>query len=299
MGRDNRFLSFIVNIKKMYNGKKIGLALSGGGALGAAHIGAIEEIERAGIKIDCVAGVSSGAIIGLVYCAGGLESLEKFYDDVLADFGKKNPLVLAGGPDGVFRYIQSALAKLCGGKDFKDLKIPFLCCATNLATGEREVLNSGDPVAAVMASSAYPGVFAAQNINGKFYIDGGASRNLPAEETRSMGADFVIGSSIYAVDKIDSGRAGKMNRLEIAGRALNILEKELSRIEEKQCDFCFKPAVEQFQWFDFFKMEKIAARGRQNAAAQIADLRARLESGARTERKPAGFFAAVKSFFEK
>lgn len=246
----------------MYNGKKIGLALSGGGALGAAHIGAIEEIEKAGIKIDYIAGVSSGAIIGLVYTAGGLESLRKFYDDVLADFGKKNPLLFAGGPDAAFKYIKTVLEKMCAGRDFKKMEIPFACCATNLATGERQVFDSGDPVAAVMASSAYPGVFAAQNVGGKFYIDGGATRNLPAEETRHAGADFVIGSSIYVVDKIDDRRAGKMNRIEIAGRALNILEKELSRAEEKRCDFCFKPGVEQFAWFDFFKMEKIAAQGR-------------------------------------
>jgi NTE family protein len=141
-----------------------------------------------------------------------------------------------------------------------------------LATGEREILNSGDPVAAVMASSAYPGVFAAQNFNGNFYIDGGAARNLPAEETRALGADFVIGSSIYAVDVIDGKTAGRMNRLEIAGRAMDIVQKELSRFEEKQCDFCFKPVVAQYKWFDFFKMENIVRQGRDNAAGQIKKL---------------------------
>jgi predicted acylesterase/phospholipase RssA len=72
----------------MYNGEKIGLALSGGGALGVAHIGAIEAIEKSGIKIDCVGGISSGAIIGLAYAAGGIDSLHKFYDEALADFSR-------------------------------------------------------------------------------------------------------------------------------------------------------------------------------------------------------------------
>lgn len=248
------------------------MALSGGGALGVAHIGAIEEIEKAGIKIDCVCGVSSGAIIGLAYAAGGLETLHEFYEETLAKFARRNRFLFAKGPAAAFKYIEAALKELCQGKEFFELAIPFSCCATNLATGEREVLNSGDPVAAVMASSVYPGVFAAQKLEGKFYIDGGVTRNLPAEETRAMAADFVIGSSIYAVDKFSDRKAGGMNRLEIAARAMDIYQKELSEFEERQCDFCFKPYVEQFKWFDFFRMEEIAVEGRENAAKSISNL---------------------------
>jgi len=141
-----------------------------------------------------------------------------------------------------------------------------------LATGEREVFDSGDPVMGVMASSAYPGVFSAQNIAEKFYIDGAVTHNLPIEETRKMGADFVIGSSSYAVDRITDAKAGGLGRFEIAARALDILGKELSRFEEKQGDFCFKPPVAQYHWFDFFKMEEILEQGRLNASKQISQL---------------------------
>jgi len=256
----------------MYSGKKIGLALSGGGALGVAHIGAIEEIERAGIKIDYISGVSSGAIIGLAYAAGGLDSLHGFYDAALINLAKKDKLVFAKGPEAVFKYIKRALEDICREKDFSGLAIPFSCLATNLATGEREVFASGDPVASVLASSAYPGVFAAQKLNGKFYIDGGVTRNLPVDEARTMGADFVISSSSYTVDQISDEKAGRMGRFEAAARALDILEKELCRFEEKRGDFCFKPPIAQYHWFDFFKMEEILAQGRVNAAAQIKNL---------------------------
>jgi NTE family protein len=251
---------------------RIGLALSGGGALGVAHIGAIEEIEKAGIKIDCVSGVSSGAIIGLAYAAGGIETLHKFYEDALIGLAKKDKFIFAKGPDAVFKYIEEELKKICRGKDFSGLAIPFSCSATNLATGEREMFNSGDPVECVMASSAYPGFFAAQKMGGKFYIDGGVTRNLPVEETRALNADFVISSSSYAVDYIADGKAGRLGRIETAARALDILEKELSRFEEKQGDFCFKPPVAQFKWFDFFKMEEILEQGRVNAAKQMPQL---------------------------
>jgi len=251
---------------------KIGLALSGGGALGVAHIGAIEEIEKAGIEIGHICGVSSGAIIGLAYAIGGLETLHEFYDGALANFGKKDRFLLATGPDGAFKYIKEALNSLLAGSGFDQLKIPFSCGATNLATGELEIFTSGDPVAVVMASSVYPGVFTPEKINGKFYIDGGVTRNLPAEEVRAMGADFVIGSSIYAVDKMADARAGKMNRLEVAARSLAIYQKELSRFEERHCDFCFKPPVREYKWFDFLKMKEIAAEGQANAAKEIGKL---------------------------
>ena len=240
--------------------------------MGVAHIGAIEELEKAGIKIDGVCGVSSGAIIGLAYAAGGLDTLHKFYDGALIDIAQKNRMIFAKGPDAASKYIAAALKELCAGKNIEDLPVRFSCSATNLATGESESFFEGDPVAAVMASSAYPGVFAPQGLGGKWYIDGGTTRNLPAEDARAMGADFIIGSSTYVVDAVDDGKAGKMNRIEVASRALDILEKELSRFHEEQCDFCFKPRVDSYKWFDFFKMEQILAQGRMNAANEIKKL---------------------------
>ena len=67
------------------------------------------------------------------------------------------------------------------------------------------------------------------------------------------------------------------DRFEAAARALDILEKELCRFEEKHGDFCFKPPIAQYHWFDFFKMEEILAQGQNNAAAQIKNLLSRLE----------------------
>lgn len=256
---------------------KIGLALSGGGALGMAHIGAIEELEKANIKIDCVCGVSAGAIIGLLYAAGGKELLSRFYDEIANfDYYKKDKILFSARPAVVFRHVWSLLKKLSADKEFGQLKIPFSCCATNLASGECEVFNSGDPIASVMASAAYPGVFASVKINGKSYIDGGVTCNLPGQQTRKMGANFIVGSSIYSVNELTDGSASKINRLGITLRALNIFEKELSKAGEKQCDFCFKPHVEHFNWYDFFHINEIIKEGRANAARQIVSLKSLL-----------------------
>jgi len=252
---------------------KIGLALSGGGALGVAHIGVLEELEKTNVKIGCICGVSSGAIMGLAYSAGGLKSLRLFYERIIAsDFAKPEKFVLAGGPAAAFKFTAAVLNDIVGEKNLEDLETPFSCCATNVATGEKEILKTGPAVAAVMASSAYPAVFDQREFGGNWYIDGGVTRNLPAEETRTMGAEFVIGSSIYGVDQISGAKAAHMNKIELVFRTLSIFEKELSRFEEKQCDFCFKAGVEHLSWFDFFKMEEILELGRVNAAKQMPEL---------------------------
>jgi len=252
---------------------KIGLALSGGGALGVAHIGVLEELEKAGIKIGCVCGVSSGAIMGLAYASGGLKSLRGFYDKIIvSDFARPEKFVLAGGPAAAFKFTASVLDEITAGKNLEDLNIPFFCCATNVATGEKDILKSGPAVGAVMASCAYPAVFDQQEFAGNWYIDGGITRNLPAEEARAMGAEFIVGSSIYGVDEILPAKAARMNKIELVFRTLNIFEKELSRCQEKQCDFCFKPGAQNMSWFDFFKMDEILELGRSNAAKQMPKL---------------------------
>ena len=97
---------------------KIGLALSGGGALGAAHIGVIEEIEKAGIKIDCVCGTSAGAIIGLAYAIGGMETLRRFYGETLADFAKKAPCLWSKGRKGFLNILNRLWEKYARAKIF-------------------------------------------------------------------------------------------------------------------------------------------------------------------------------------
>lgn len=252
---------------------KIGLALSGGGALGAAHIGVIEELEKAGIKVDLICGVSGGALIGLAYAIGGMESLASIYNEVSrSKLFTKQEYLLAAWPDKALVYLASVLKKH-GALSYDSLKIKFSCVATDVATGKKKIFSSGDPVKSVLASSAYPGVFSIQKIGERFYFDGAVSRNLPAEETRSQGADFVIGSSIYSLKELADKEVRKMNRIAVLIRSLDIFEYVLSQYQEKQCDFCFEPHVEPFRWFDFSRIEKIREIGREYAAREIANLK--------------------------
>lgn len=265
----------------MYNEKKIGLALSGGGALGAAHIGIIEEIEKAGIKIDGVSGVSAGAIVGLIYAMNGVEGLHFFFDQITGSkfFKKKEYLVIA--PRKIFEFIRKLLEKNLASRDFSRSLVKFSCVVTNVATGKKEIIDSGDAVAAVIASAAYPAFMPVQKIGDNYYYDGGVTCSLPSEDMRAMSADFVVGSSIYPMREVSREQVSKMNKLAILFRTLEIFDKQLNRYEMEKCDFCFAPPVEAYGLFDFAKMVEIEKMGHDYAQKNVAALVKKLENGNR------------------
>ncbi len=208
---------------------KIGLALSGGGARGAAHIGVLKILEEHRIPVDYIAGTSMGAIVGGLYASGmsaqELEALISHIDwaDAFADkiprqdrsfrrkrdddlYLVKNKPGFSGGklkfPPGILdgQKIDLLLKKhtlpVLAVRDFDDLSIPFRAVATDLATGDAVVLDHGDLALAMRASLSIPLVFAPREIDGLLLADGGVSSNLPIDVVRRMGADVVIAVDI-------------------------------------------------------------------------------------------------------
>jgi NTE family protein len=251
---------------------KIGLALSGGGVLGVAHLGVLRQLEKNKIKVSHISGTSAGAIIGALYSHGGVDLVETFLDDVqdqgLFDTNK----ILLNIPSNIFSKIEATLQRMLPEK-FSDLKIDFVCSVTNFAEGHSEFLSEGLLVPAIMASSAFPGVFPSRDISGKSFVDGGITRNLPAGILREKGADFVIGSSLYNIKKMpDFNRKGtEPGRFLAVTRSLEIMQKELANYEAKMCDFCFMAPVETFNWFNFDKAREIEKLGDEHAALEIVN----------------------------
>ncbi len=255
---------------------KIGLALSGGGVLGVAHLGVLEEITKRGIKIDMIAGTSSGAIIGALFAAGGMNKVKDFLDDLAAiglfDSAK---LIWQLNADKMFDQIKSTLIKNLDAEVFSDLPIKFVCNATDLTHGTVKYFRHGGLADCVMASAAYPGVFKPQTVNGEYYIDGGITKNFPAEILHERGMDFVIGSSLYNIAKFEKfNNDGKIiaNRVDIAVRSLDIIQKRIADIDMKKCDFCFSPPVESYRWFNFNRIKEIRAVGEEHAQQNIPAL---------------------------
>lgn len=254
----------------------IGLALSGGGALGGAHIGILETLTRQHVAVDFIGGTSVGALIGVLYAAGGMEAIDGFLHE-LTKFGiihptpTHNPLLKT--VDRTYADIRFALDSQLQGRSFADLNIPFFCVATDLFSGEMVILDSGDPVSAVLASSAYPGVFPIQNVAERFLIDGGVVRNLPSDLLRERGAEFVIGSSLYCLSPLtENQKRGRMSRLLVAARALEIVETSRAIEQMAYCDFCFTPPMEVYRWFDFNRVEEFRALGKEHAEQRMAEL---------------------------
>ena len=220
---------------------KVAVVLSGGGAKGMAHIGALKVLERAGIPIDIVTGTSMGSIVGGLYAIGynanSLDSMVRVQDwsyvitdkedmskQSLADRKKQNTYAFTRGitigkrnynDGGIIqgKNLAELFQQLCVGYtdslDFsRDLPIPFACVATNVIDNSEYDFHSGHLPRAMRASMAIPAAFSPVRINDKVLVDGGLKNNYPADIAREMGADIIIGVTVQGEPKIadDMGR---------------------------------------------------------------------------------------------
>jgi NTE family protein len=179
------------------NGRlRIGLALSGGVARGPVHVGVLSVLEREGIPIDFVAGVSAGSIVGAAYCAGlPMPDMR----DLASRWGWRHVASPTWPRYGLlsFAKMEELIVDLLGNLDIRDLAIPFATVVTDLDRGEQVVLREGCLATAVRASCSVPGFITPVEIDGHFYCDGGVADNLPVDAVRQMGADFVIGVDLF------------------------------------------------------------------------------------------------------
>lgn len=172
---------------------KIGLALGSGAAKGWAHIGVINALERAGIKVDVVAGCSVGALVGASYASNRLPVLTSWvrsfsYWDVirLMDFSWRRGGLLRG--ERVFSHVR----RLMHHEMIEQCDLPFGAVATNLSTGRELWLTEGDLHQAVRASCSMPGLLSPVAWNGYWLVDGAVVNPVPVSLTRALGADIVI-----------------------------------------------------------------------------------------------------------
>ena len=163
---------------------KITLSLSGGGLRGAAHVGAIKFLEEQGVEITAVSGSSAGAIVGL-FLASGLRSEDML--NFLKSLEKKELFAWASGAIGIFKMerLEKKLEETLKIESYRDLKIPFYTCVTDINTGDAHYINSGNPIAYTVASSTITPLFSAKKIGEYSYIDGGFSDNLPVKPLKS------------------------------------------------------------------------------------------------------------------
>lgn len=178
----------------------VSLVLGSGGARGYAHIGVIEEIQRRGYDIVCVAGSSMGALVGGMYAAGGLEeyrdwvlSLSKF------DIVRLLDITLTRGAIRGERLFQR-LNDIVGDPRIEDLPIAYTAVATDIARQKEVWFQSGSLQAAMRASAAVPGFFTPYIHDDKVLVDGGVLNPLPIIPTVAAHADLIIAVDLNARD---------------------------------------------------------------------------------------------------
>lgn len=208
---------------------RIGLALSGGGARGLAHIGVLKVLEEFRVPVHCVTGTSMGAIVGAAYAAGSTPAtLEKFvratdWNEVFSDRPPRAEVAIQRKfedyktlfapeygvsrkglalPKGIIAgvsiegFMRRLVEPALGINDFKKLPIPFRAVASDIETGDAVVLDHGSLPQAMRASMSVPGALAPVEIDGKLLVDGGIANNLPIDEARKACADVVIAVNI-------------------------------------------------------------------------------------------------------
>ncbi|HXX86382.1 MAG TPA: patatin-like phospholipase family protein, partial [Casimicrobiaceae bacterium] len=208
---------------------RIGLALSGGGARGIAHVGVLKVLEELRVPIHCVTGTSMGAIVGATFAAGRTpEEMEKIvlevnWDEVFRDKPPRDEIAVRrkkddyrtlfapefgvkdGGlalPKGVLSgvaiesFFRSLSTPAFGITDFRKLPIPFEAMATDIETGQAIVLDHGSLAQAMRASMSVPGAMSPVEIDGRLLVDGGIADNLPIEQARKLCADVIIAVNI-------------------------------------------------------------------------------------------------------
>jgi NTE family protein len=280
---------------------RIGLALSGGGALGLSEIGVLQWMEQNHIPVDRVAGTSMGSIIAAMYATGmSPEEIQKFadnvdWDDALlpeptyrklgyrrkqdrrdyqiqAALGLKHGL---NGPNGfnsghgVGLLLDRIAFPVSGIASFDDLPIPFRCVATDMLSGDRVVLRDGSLATAVRASLAIPGVFTPVKINGRVLADGGMVENIPVETVREMDADTVI-----AIDlSVSFGEQEQLETLTgVLSRALDVMLLQNERRSLALANAVVTVDTGNLSIDDYDRLHDLIKLGYKSAANQSATL---------------------------
>ena len=280
---------------------RIGLALSGGGALGLTEIGVIQWIEENHIPVDRIAGTSMGSIIGAMYATGMTSAEirafakkinwdqallpEPPYSDLAfrrkqdrreylinAPLGLKHGLHGPNGYNpgqGVGLLLDRIAFPESGISNFDDLPIPFRCVATDMQSGEAIVLHDGPLAEAVRASMAIPGVFTPVEIKGHMLADGGMVQNIPVETVKAMDADVVIAVEL----RLPPGDIAQLGTLVgVLSRAVDVMIMQNERLSLAQADAKISVDMKGFWVNDYSRIDELIQLGYKTAASNSAEL---------------------------
>jgi len=285
--------------------RRVGIALSSGGAKGLAHIGVIQVLEENGLEVDVIAGSSMGAYVGAIWAHGYTgEAMERIARELEGRFGLFHLLDPVLPPrEGFIRARKTArrLQRSIGDARFSDLIRPLRVVATEMETMERVVFSSGKVAAAVEASIAIPGICVPVRIDGETYIDGGIADPLPVDVLVEMGIERVIAvNTIPTPEQLrrfvdEKGGAEPApapaspvsrflqrhlnyfahgNILDTLFRSTHGVQMRVAEMACREADVVLWAIAADAKWHDFTNPGKYIALGRKVAEAHLPELKA-------------------------
>lgn len=257
---------------------KVGLALSGGGALGLAHIGVLKKIDSLDIPVDFITGTSMGGLVGGLYACGysakEIENLARKLDweNYFRDRPDKEHLPYFVREDlkkyqfkiNINKYkpempglingqkIELLLARLTykysSVKDFNELPIPFRCISVDLVDGKEVIHHEGNLARAMRSTMSVPSIFAPVKMGDSLLIDGGLLNNLPVDVVRDMGAEIIIASSVKnpakTVEELN-------NPINVIDQSFNIIRNRALRQQINNAELHVNSVINEYKSYNF------------------------------------------------
>ncbi|MDR0229779.1 MAG: patatin-like phospholipase family protein [Flavobacteriaceae bacterium] len=220
------------------NNKRIGLVLSGGGYKGIAHAGVLAFLAEKNIHPTILAGASAGSIVSCLY-SNGMEPKEilHFFKSVnlfnweFLTWSKPGIIDV----NGFEKYLKNVFEE----KTLGDLPLPIYINATNISTGKIHLFSRQTKVVdAILASSAFPGIFTPYKIEDTIYSDGGILNNFPTDIIK-YDCDFLIGCNVCPIQQIDANELKSIKS--VAVRAYELMAAMQNRTQGQLCDWLIEP----------------------------------------------------------
>ena len=274
---------------------EITLALGGGGAKGNSHIGVIRRLEKEGFIIRSVAGTSFGGIVAIFYAAGySPDDIQKIFEDV--DQGRLYGRDPEDGPSLLgISGVRKLLNHVVGGKTFDDLYIPCAVTAVDVKSGDEVIISKGTLVDALLSTTALPGIFPVQRMNGWELVDGGVLNPVPVSVARMLSPNLPV-VAVILNDPMDKPvptytipmpqilprsiveRISRMNfaqSLDIFLRAVDVSSRAVAhfRLELDKPDVLIRPAVHHINLLDKVVVADVAMLGEQATEEMLLQIK--------------------------
>lgn len=248
------------------------LVLSSGAMRGFAHIGALRELEKAGLRPDLIVGASAGAIVGAL-SASGMSGSEMASAARGMDFFGVWALPVTGflGGSGIHRSVDAH----AHAHRIEDFPTRFAAVAVEAERGCLQVFNSGDVGTAVQASSSVPVLLVPPVIGGRRFLDGGLASPVPVRVARLLGAERVVAIDVT----FDPAERPFLNIADAFWRSTLVMQRALAVVEGMEADLLIAPRLPPESAIAFENRDAIGEAGALAVRLALPDLRALLASG--------------------